>query len=266
MATATALSPTSVLSGIPAGLRDPLLGSFATIVRNYREGRWEPSELNGGKLCEVIYSILKGHVDRIMPSRPSKPRNMVDAAKTLENADPGVFPRAVRIQIPRLLVALYEIRNNRGVGHVGGDVDPNRMDARIVLEMAKWMLADLVRVFHNLDTATASSIVDVLIERTVPIVWEVGQLRRVLDPRLTMRDQSLLLLYATPTPVKDRDLFQWVEHSKFSVYKRDVLLPVHKARLWEYDQASGLVHLSPTGVTEVETKLPLELHGALRTK
>jgi len=151
-------SAATVLSGITAGLRTPLMGAFATIVRNYREGRWEPSELNGGKLCEVVYSILKGHVDSKMPAKPSKPPKMVDAAKGLEKADANIFPRAVRIQIRRVLVALYEIRNNRGVGHVGGDVDPNRMDARIVLEMAKWMMADLVRVFHNLDTVTAISV------------------------------------------------------------------------------------------------------------
>jgi hypothetical protein len=104
-----------------------LMGAFATIVRNYREGRWEPSELNGGKLCEVVYSVLKGHVDGKMPTSPSKPRNTVDSAKDLEKADQNVFPRAVRVQIPRVLMALYEIRNNRGVGHVGGDVDPNAL-------------------------------------------------------------------------------------------------------------------------------------------
>jgi hypothetical protein len=61
-----------------------------------------------------------------MPNKPSKPRNMVDVARALEGADQNAFPRALRVQIPRVFVALYEIRNNRGVGHVGGDVDPNR--------------------------------------------------------------------------------------------------------------------------------------------
>ena len=257
----TSLDPKSVFSGMPSGLRDGLLGSFATIVRNYREGRWEPSELNGGKLCEVVYSILKGYVDGKMPTKPSKPRNMLDAAKELEKADANTFPRAVRIQIPRLLIALYEIRNNRGVGHVGGDVDPNRMDARIVLEMAKWMMADLVRVFHSLDTATASSVVETLVERTVPIVWEVGDRRRVLDSTLSIRDQTLLLLYATPAPVRDRDLCTWVEHSNITRYKDNVLQPIHDSRLIEYDRQTGLVHLSPTGIAEVEGKLPLELQA-----
>jgi hypothetical protein len=123
------LDASSAFTGLPDGLKKALLGSFNEIMRNFRERRWEPSELNGGKLCEVVHSILRGHVDGRMPALPMKPRNMVDACHDLEKADAKRFSRSVRIQIPRMLIALYEIRNNRGVGHVGGDVDPNHMDA-----------------------------------------------------------------------------------------------------------------------------------------
>ena len=72
------------LQNIPDGLREPLLAAFNEIVGNFREGRWEPSELNGGKLCEVVYTIVRGFVDGTFPAKPSKPKNMVDACKTLE--------------------------------------------------------------------------------------------------------------------------------------------------------------------------------------
>jgi hypothetical protein len=116
-------------------------------------------------------------VDGKMRAKPKKPQNMLDACKDLEKA-PATVPRAVKIQIPRMLIALYEVRNNRDVGHAGGDVDPNHMDARVVVEMSKWIMADLVRVFHGLTTEEATRIVDTLVERTVPTVWEVGGRRR----------------------------------------------------------------------------------------
>jgi hypothetical protein len=109
--------PQNALAGIPEGLRSPLLDEFNKLARHYRESRWEPAELNGGKLCEIAYTILKGHVDGAFPTTPSKPKNILDACKALENA--VGFPRSVRIQIPRMLIGLYEIRNNRNVGHVG---------------------------------------------------------------------------------------------------------------------------------------------------
>src|SRR5882762_10299640 len=152
------LNSSKVLTGIPAGLRDPLLQSYQEIVTNFAEHRWEPSELNGGKFCEVAYTIINGCIKGSFPSKPSKPSNMVDACRGLEatKADPQrVGDRSLRVLIPRTLQALYEIRNNRGVGHVGGDVDPNLMDATAVYSNASWILAELVRVFHNVKTPEA---------------------------------------------------------------------------------------------------------------
>src|SRR5947208_3392334 len=103
---------------LPPGLRDELLATFNQITSNFRESRWEPSELNGGKLCEVAYSIIRGYADGVFPASASKPQNMVDACRALEK-EKGL-PRSLSIQVPRVLIALYEIRNNRGVGHVGG--------------------------------------------------------------------------------------------------------------------------------------------------
>ena len=78
---ASGSSLTSVLGVLPPQLRAELLDSFNNIAKNYRERRWEPSELNGGKLSEVAYSIIKGHIDGSYPKRATKPRNMVDACK-----------------------------------------------------------------------------------------------------------------------------------------------------------------------------------------
>lgn len=249
-----ALGRSTLLGGLPSGLRAELLCAFDAIVNNYRERRWEPSELNGGKLCEVTYSILRGHVDGRYPPRAAKPKNMVDDCRALEQA-PASFPRSVRIQIPRVLIALYEIRNNRGVGHVGGDVDPNHMDATVVLALAKWVLAELVRTFHQVDSTVATAAIERLVEREAPLVWEVNGARRVLSPNLSMKDKTLLLLHAGEADLSEADLVSWIEHSNPSTYRRDVLRPAHKAKLIEYDEANRRVHLSPLGVREVEERL-----------
>ncbi len=167
---------------------------FNKILRNFRERRWEPTELNGGKLCEIVYSILVGHMDGSFPVSPSKPRNMYDACKRLEQV--VGFPRSIRIQIPRMLIALYEIRNSRGVGHVGGDVDPNEQDGTVVVAMAQWIMAELVRVFHKVDSDTAAAAVETLVQRTAPLIWEVNGSLRVLNPSLSARDKSLAVLYS----------------------------------------------------------------------
>lgn len=244
----------SLLAALPDSLRAELLAAYSDITRNFREQRWEPSELNGGKLCEVVYSILKGHVDRTYPVNASKPSNMVDACRALEGAG-ATFPRSVRVQIPRMLVALYEVRNNRGVGHVGGDVNPNHMDAVCVLEMSKWVMAELVRVLHDVSTETATATVDALVDRTVPSVWSVGDNLRVLAPAMSMKDKMMTLLYHSRGCVAGADLCRWVEHSNASVFRRDIIRRAHKSKLVEYDSVKMTVEISPLGIAYVEKNL-----------
>ncbi|HTV91978.1 MAG TPA: hypothetical protein VMG98_04600 [Verrucomicrobiae bacterium] len=224
-------------------------------MKNYREKRWEPASLNAGKLCEVVFSIVDGYVRGAMPAKPQKPRDMVAACRALEQFKPTSLPgdRSARIQIPRVLLAVYEVRNNRGVGHAGGDVDPNHMDATFVLYASKWLMAELVRVFYRSDTAEATRLVDALVERVTPAVWQVGGQRRVVNPRLSMKQKALLLLYDAGETVSESDLFRWAEHSNLSVFRRDVLKRAHVERLMEYDAVNGKVTLSPTGIDHVET-------------
>lgn len=253
------LDASSVFPSLPLRLRTELMTAFASVMTNYREHRWEPAELNGGKLCEIVYSILHGHVTGKMPTSAAKPKNMLQACQQLEQADASKFPRSIRIQIPRMLIALYEIRNNRGVGHVGGDVDPNHMDATAVVSMCKWVLAELVRIFHELSLSDAADVVESVVERSLPIVWSTGTKKRVLRSSLSMRDKVLVLLYSTRGKVSEADLFAWVEHSNRSVFRRDVLKKAHVARLIEFDSALASVEISPLGVREVETRVALDI-------
>jgi hypothetical protein len=249
--TSSTLNP-QILGQLPATLRDELIQAYGEIVRNFRERRWEPSELNAGKLCEITYSVLRGLIDGSYPARSYKPSNMVDACRALEQADSARFPRSVRIQIPRMLMALYEIRNNRGVGHVGGDVNPNEMDATCTLHMSQWLMAELVRIFHDTTTENAARAVAALVERTLPSIWHVDGLFRVLDTKRSMRDQTLLHLYRSTEPLTEQDLVAWTEHSNASVYRRDILRPLHRDRFIEYNEKERRVTLSPKGIAEAE--------------
>lgn len=242
------------LGQLPVSLREELLLAFDRIVNNFRERKWEPSELNGGKLCEVVYSILNGYISGSYPQKSTKPQNMVDSCQSLSDA-PASFPRSVRIQIPRMLITLYEVRNNRGVGHVGGEVDPNQMDAAIVLYLSKWIMAELVRIFHNIDTEGAAVIVEMLTEKEIPVIWNVNNKKRVLNNTLSMKEKTLLLLYSANNRITEKDLVSWTEHTNLAVYRRDVLVPGHKKRLWEYDKTGKSVTLSPLGIEYTESNL-----------
>lgn len=239
------VSVTQALQVVPPGLRDPLLAEYRAITQNFLERRWRPAELAGGLFSEIVYTILDGHARTAYALAPAKPTNFVQACRQLENN--AHVPRSFQILIPRMLPALYEIRNNRGVGHVGGDVDPNFMDSSAVLGMVSWVMAELVRVFHSLPISDAQKVVDALVERRSTLIWEVDGARRVLDPDLSARDQTLLLLFTQATPLTSRTLSTWIEYSNPSVYRRKVLEPMHKDRVIEFNATTDAVTLSPRG-------------------
>lgn len=252
-------SKTLALAGIPTGLRAALLSEYDQIVQSFLEGRWSPVEMSGGRFCEIVFSILEGLASGNFPSHPKKPPDFVSACRKLESET--TLPRSLRILVPRLLPALYEIRNNRGVGHVGGDVDPNFMDASAVVSIANWVLAEMVRVFHGLSADEAQRIVNSLLEFKSPLIWKNGQMRRVLNPSLKLRDQILLLLSSCPAGTKVQTVFNWTG-SRDMTYFRELLYKLHGERLLELSEEQADVMLLPPGTNRVR-KLLQEHAGLL---
>lgn len=220
---------------------------YENIVTNYSEGRWSPAELSGGLFCEIVYTILDGYASGTFALTPSKPGNFVSACRQLEQN--SSVPRSFQILIPRLLPALYEVRNNRGVGHVGGDVNPNHMDATFILGNANWIMSELIRVFHTCPTDEAQRLVDKIVEIRIPLIWESGNIKRVLDPSLKLGMQILVLLASTNGTTVD-ELGSWIEVPKDRRHFMKTLRGMHKKRWLELNEESGAIELLPPGSKE----------------
>ena len=129
----------------------------------------------------------------------------------------------------------------------------------MVVSASDWIMAELVRLFHDISVNEAQSIVEALITKKVSIVWEVAGKKRVLNPKLKYPERTLLLLYDShPKPLRDETLCEWTEYTNPAMYRTEVLKPLHKKKLVEYDINSGDVHLSPTGLRFVEDNISLE--------
>lgn len=244
-----------IFSEFPSGLSSPLLDTYEDALKAAQSSDWEKVGLKAGKICEITYSILKGYVDGALPDKPSKPSNMYDACNAFQQSDSSQFPRSVRIQIPRVIIAVYELRNNRAIGHVGGDVVPNEMDGIFFLGSIKWIMAELVRVFHKVDTETARQIVDVVSERSIPIIWDADGVIRVLNPELLANEKVLVVLYHIAEKVSQNKLQDIVEYVNPTNFKNRVLKPLHKEKKIEFNEKERLVSILPPGIKEVEEKI-----------
>lgn len=244
------ISETNLLGSLPDGLRNPLLAEYRRLIQNFMEKRWTSAELSAGKICEIVYSIIKGFADGSYAASPFKPTNMVLACRQLEQI--SSLPRSLQILIPRILPALYEIRNNRGVGHVGGDVDPNSVDANLTISMVNWIMAELIRVFHTTTLEDAQKAVNCLAERRVPLIWIDKGRRKVLEKRMALKDQMLVLVASVDGAVAINDLFNWTEASNIG-YVRRLASQLHEDRLVHYEISTGEVVLLPPGSAKVSS-------------
>jgi hypothetical protein len=121
------------------------------------------------------------------------------------------------------------------------------MDATAILAISNWVMAELVRVFHAVPVQEAQQVVDALVERKIPLVWQSGDIKRVLNPRLSLKDQVLVLVASCPSGSTVRDLLKWTEVKTLS-YLNKTLQSLHKNRLIEFGKKQGTVELLPAGV------------------
>jgi hypothetical protein len=245
----------SALLSIPDLFRDQLLAEYSESQRAAASADWEKVGLKAGKICEIAYCILEGICTGLYPSAIAKPQNMQDACKTLESkAKPGT-PRSARIQMPRVIAALYELRNNRAIGHAGGDVQPNRMDGLLFNQTIKWLVAEFVRLVSNVSISKATKLVDELSFRWTAAIWQYEDRKRVLIPDIKIKDQVLTLLYFSDSHATIDQLRSWLEVSNITLFRDRQLAPLHKEGLVDLNRVARTVRLLPAGSARVESEI-----------
>ena len=188
----------------------------------------------------------KGFLDRV---------EQVDATDERGSTTVGIAagPESFRILVPRALSFVYTLRNKRDIGHVGGDVDANEIDASTAVRVVDWCVSETIRVVHNMSLEEAQDILDSIAEREMVTIWTVAGKKRILRLDLSRTDQTLALLYNDPeVAVAAEDLASWVEAPRLSDFRRDVLRPLHRRRLIEFDAETDTAVLSPTGAEAAE--------------
>ncbi len=181
-------------ASLNAKLVDELLAAHAEAKRNFYLGGLRLSEVEGGRFCEAALRILESITTRTFTPLGTelKSDRLISQLAQLPRA---AFPDAIRLHIPRAIRLVYDIRNNRDAAHLADGIDPNLQDATVVSAVLDWILAEFIRLYHNVSADEASRIVDEIIVRVAPIVQDFDGYLKVLKPDLGAADHCLVLLY-----------------------------------------------------------------------
>jgi hypothetical protein len=135
---ASLLSPTFPTKHINAAL-----GHFDGTVNDFAHGDWEKSIVKSGKFVEAILKAVATHCGvQFQSGRKFKADSIMTALGQLPH---GSYDDSLRLLIPRACRITYDIASNRGARHDPDEVDPNIMDANLVLPTCSWILAELIR-------------------------------------------------------------------------------------------------------------------------
>lgn len=246
-------SAAAALQSVPKALRAKVLTTHSDLKSAYSSGIHDACGLRAGKFAEASVRCVQRALEGTHTPIGTRILNFDGECRRLMGLPQSTGSDGMRILLPRALTFIYTLRNKRDVGHLGGDVDSNAVDAATAVRVADWCLAELIRNVHTVSLEEAQALVEVLAQRDVPEIWSVGGVKRILRTGLGYREQILILLYSeNDTAVAFEDFALWTEHPRPRDLRAKVLMPMHHERLVEVDAETQMVILSPSGAATAE--------------
>jgi len=250
----------SNLSIALANIKDPfrsrIIEKYVSLREAYAGSSYDATGLRGGVFAEVVLRMIQDVLTGISIPFGTPIGNFEEECLKLQRLPKTSGHESLRIVIPRALTFLYTVRNKRGIGHAGGDVEANRIDAATCVRVADWICCELIRLYHGASLEEAQCLVDAISVRELPSVWMVGGKARVLDTSLDYKSQALLILYShSEEAVLVEDLRDWIEYPEVARFIQRILEPLHRERLVEWDRENDAVMLSPKGASQVEKRI-----------
>lgn len=247
-------------AGLAAGLDPKLVGelldAYEEAKSNYYLGGLRLSAVEGGRFCEAAFRLLQqrafGKFDPL--GKQLKADKVTQSLATLPG---GSQPDSVRLHIPRALRVVYDVRNNRDAAHLADGIDPNLQDATLVVGVLDWVLAEFVRLHHDVTADAAQRMVEDLVTRRAPVIEDFDGFLKVLRADLKVSSRCLVLLYQRGKQgATYEELFSWVKPAMRRNLRR-TLDTLDDDKSWVHGVGDRYV-ITGSGQKEVEVRGWLE--------
>lgn len=193
----------------PAKHVDAILKHYDEATEKFSIDEWDGVALKVGKFVEAVTKSLVIYCGRALPAnaRHFKAGNELRQLEQQVNAS---FGDVVRLVIPKACIFMYEVVNNRGGRHDPGEIDANEMDAKVIVPMMQWVLAEMVRFCSvGNDTKAADSLIDEITNKVYPAFEDLDGRMYVTGAGYSAPEVGLLLLHQKyPGRIGRKDLVQ----------------------------------------------------------
>lgn len=233
----------NLLSGLPVELSKALESEYQSLVTSYSSRKWDNVQTAAGRFAEAVLRVLEFHdfgsytpIDGVQ-----KPNRKIVIGKVKNNTN---LPASLRLQIPSLTELIMDFRNNRNSAHLG-NIKPWHLDAVTVMQMASWIVAELIRLESKITDDQVQDLIDHLAELPSPLIQRVADMPIVLSTSLTSEEKILVLLIDAGKSVDLKTLYAWSEYGNYSRWQKQILGSLIRKKQIYKDKDSKIHLLRP---------------------
>lgn len=182
---------------LDAGLHEDsverLIDHYQRTQVNLSMKNYESVGNNVGNFCENAANLVLSSM-----GEPIRPR--ITIGKFVKQSVNGQLntsvPKSLRVFIPNMIRAAYDIRNTRDTVHINLTTAVNHADAQTASEICSWILAELLRIHGDSDDMDElAKMIDEVVTPDIPFLDKRGGPPLIMREGLSIRNESLIHLY-----------------------------------------------------------------------
>lgn len=240
------------------GLTEQLLDEFVSLEKRFVLRDWEPATLDGGQFAEAAARIVYHRDSGVLKNRKELDKCLSyieDPTNSNSHAFPPPLDRRSSLHLCKVLRCIYKFRSTRGAVHIDPVYTANHLDSKFVLENARWVLSEILRVFWTGDRAMVAAAIRQIVQYDIPAIGAFDGDLLVQRTDCSAEEEALILLhYVGENGLSRRDLGRYIRSSASSVTRalqglkkrREVVLLKHGCfRLTDLGITRVLVELAP---------------------
>lgn len=242
-------------TAIDPDLATQLIDEAVSLEEAFLLRKWKYSELDGGRFTEVaariLYAVDSGNL------APTKPFD--DCIRYVDNDQvQHSFPlRQSAIHLAKVLRAVYKLRSQRGAVHVTPTYTANEIDARLIVECTRWVLADLLRLFVTSDQEKVAETIRGLARFPQPLIRRYEDLPLLQSVSFTTEEEVLAHLLNADQGMTRTGLIAIIPKAPSGV--RLAIKNLSAARSRQITSRSERWYITDLGITRIEARISKEL-------
>ena len=239
---------------VDTALADAVVSSYVEMQQRFLAGDWQPSELDGGRLCEAISRALY-QLDSGTLTHSQLPKELCEKIEDEQNLRPRGLDLKDRHHISRAIGLVYKFRSDRGSVHISPKYTADFMDSMLMVHAGKWIFAEFLRLVWKQDKAVIAETIAQIVQLEYSLIHELDGVPLVLESTVSAPEEILLLLnHAEGHKLSKEELSQQAKNNT------STSLTVAFSRLLKSNEirstnTTGEVALTPKGQKRVIEKI-----------